>query len=305
MTKSNVINEKNYYDLLEIEKYSKVEDIKKAYKKMVLKYHPDVNKDIDSNEKYKNMVKAYTVLKDAELKEQYDIQLKKDQKVNIPKFKFDFLNTNFLIKPDEIVLKIKIFFKNISFYPKKEKSKIINDKFNEIFDNNYTISDDILSMPLEELEQRLLHSDNRFVKLNAATAIGLKKEIKSYITLEKMLSAADVELKKRIIWAIGNLNMKKSLNMLKLIYNMSNAEIKIEILKAVFKITEGKGSLLYTMLINGLNNVNEDLQAKALELMSLTNKKINYTEFKNIFNNSSKKIKIIIDKLIAENRIVN
>lgn len=64
---------KNYYDILGISKTASTDDIKKAYKKLAMKYHPDRNKDDTSAEKkFKEINEAYQVLGDAEKKKQYD-----------------------------------------------------------------------------------------------------------------------------------------------------------------------------------------------------------------------------------------
>ena len=63
---------KDYYETLGVSKNSSVDEIKKAYKKLALKYHPDRNKDEGSEEKFKEISEAYAVLSDKEKKETYD-----------------------------------------------------------------------------------------------------------------------------------------------------------------------------------------------------------------------------------------
>lgn len=53
---------KNYYDILNINKGATDDEIKKAYKKMALKYHPDRNKSPDATEKFKEISEAYQFL---------------------------------------------------------------------------------------------------------------------------------------------------------------------------------------------------------------------------------------------------
>ena len=60
----------NYYDILGVSKDSSSEEIKKAYRKLSLKYHPDKNPD--GEEKFKELSEAYTVLSDNEKKAHYD-----------------------------------------------------------------------------------------------------------------------------------------------------------------------------------------------------------------------------------------
>jgi len=63
---------KNYYDILGVKKGATEEDIKKAYRRMALKYHPDKNKDPDAEEKFKEIGEAYEILGDCDKKSTYD-----------------------------------------------------------------------------------------------------------------------------------------------------------------------------------------------------------------------------------------
>lgn len=63
---------KDYYKTLGICKGSTEEDIKKAYRKQALKWHPDKNKSAAAEEKFKEIAEAYEVLSDAKKREVYD-----------------------------------------------------------------------------------------------------------------------------------------------------------------------------------------------------------------------------------------
>ena len=63
---------KNYYKILGLNKGATEDDIKKAYRKMALKFHPDKNKDSDAEERFKEIAEAYEVLSDNKKKYKYD-----------------------------------------------------------------------------------------------------------------------------------------------------------------------------------------------------------------------------------------
>lgn len=63
---------KDYYKSLGISKSASEDEIKKAYRKMALKYHPDKNKSPGAEDKFKEIAEAYDVLSDAKKKEIYD-----------------------------------------------------------------------------------------------------------------------------------------------------------------------------------------------------------------------------------------
>nr|XP_053635792.1 dnaJ protein homolog 1-like [Cherax quadricarinatus] len=64
---------KDYYKILGLEKSATDEDIKKAYRKMALMYHPNKNKSFFAEEKFKDIAEAYEVLSDKMKRKIYDI----------------------------------------------------------------------------------------------------------------------------------------------------------------------------------------------------------------------------------------
>src|SRR3989339_2067098 len=63
----------DYYKILGIEKNADASEIKKAYRKLAMKYHPDKTKgDKSLEEKFKKISEAYAVLSDPEKRSQYD-----------------------------------------------------------------------------------------------------------------------------------------------------------------------------------------------------------------------------------------
>ncbi len=63
---------KDYYQILGITKSATSDEIKKAYRKLALQYHPDRNKGKDAEAKFKEVTKAYEVLSDPQKKQTYD-----------------------------------------------------------------------------------------------------------------------------------------------------------------------------------------------------------------------------------------
>ena len=64
---------KNYYDILGVDKKASKEEIKRAYKKLARKYHPDISKESDAEVRFKEINEATGVLLDDAKREQYDM----------------------------------------------------------------------------------------------------------------------------------------------------------------------------------------------------------------------------------------
>src|SRR5829696_2446084 len=63
---------KDYYATLGVDKKASADEIKKAYRKLARKYHPDVSKEKDAKEKFQDVSEAYETLKNPEKRTAYD-----------------------------------------------------------------------------------------------------------------------------------------------------------------------------------------------------------------------------------------
>lgn len=63
---------KDYYEILGVKRTASDREIKKAFRKLAIKYHPDKNKGKDAEEKFREIAQAYEVLSDAEKRKKYD-----------------------------------------------------------------------------------------------------------------------------------------------------------------------------------------------------------------------------------------
>ena len=62
----------DYYDILGVSRDADKEEIKKAYRRLARKYHPDVNKEAGADERFKEINRAYEVLSEPEMRARYD-----------------------------------------------------------------------------------------------------------------------------------------------------------------------------------------------------------------------------------------
>ncbi|XP_017074552.1 dnaJ protein homolog 1 [Drosophila eugracilis] len=75
---------KDFYNILGISRGANDEEIRKAYRKQALRYHPDKNKDAESEERFKEVAEAYEVLSDKKKRDIYDSQGEEGLRRGVP-----------------------------------------------------------------------------------------------------------------------------------------------------------------------------------------------------------------------------
>ncbi|MEI3395624.1 MAG: DnaJ domain-containing protein [Clostridia bacterium] len=131
--------EKNYYDILEVNKNASPEVIEKAYKTLVKKYHPDLqdnNLKNEYEEKIKLINEAFEVLSDSEKRKNYDLNLKQTE--------FSIEDYNNLIS-ENLNLKNEINYlkNNLNNYKNNSQNNINNNLNNNSNNKNSNYSNNI------------------------------------------------------------------------------------------------------------------------------------------------------------------
>ncbi len=147
----------DYYKILGLKRDATVKDIKDAYRKAVMKYHPDITKDKSTEEVLKLVNEAYFVLSDPKRRKEYD-ENNKSFYVDIDK---DF---NSVKKSVESV--IRSLKSNV-----KVIVSVVSSSLQKMFVDRFT-----MKLSNEELLQRVAYSDNDLVKINALRIISSRKQ---------------------------------------------------------------------------------------------------------------------------------
>ncbi len=66
------MSKRDYYEILGIQKNASADEIKSAFRRLARQYHPDVSKEAEAEEKFKEINEAYGILSDQQKRSQYD-----------------------------------------------------------------------------------------------------------------------------------------------------------------------------------------------------------------------------------------
>lgn len=188
---------KDYYNILGLDKYSTQEEIKKGYKKLALKYHPDKNKNNEECKiKFCNITEAYNVLNTDEKKKRYDMFGNMDENdLKFDEDPFQMFNSiftehlnQFNSKKTEnsfdiggIINKLSGFNIETMFGSSSNPGDIFNTLNSKLNDNNDRISNILNNLNI-----------NPKMNLNSNTDSDLIKEVVDDIVIHLNVSICDI-----------------------------------------------------------------------------------------------------------------
>ncbi|NLK63034.1 MAG: DnaJ domain-containing protein [Fusobacteria bacterium] len=288
----------NYYDILDIRKDATISEIRLAYKKAIHKYHPDLNKEKDTSEKFKLLVKAYNTLSNPIKRLEYDkapnyfknsvqnsttINEKDNNKtLNNDKKGVKFIFSNLLKKEH-----LDNFFYNI----KKAKSELRKKRFIERekakIENNIKVNY-YEEMNSVELVARLRTSTNPYVRANMAKLIGIKKDKEYVFDLIKSLSDSSTIVRKEAASALGIIKDYRSLNFLANgIYDYEN-QVRYEIAKSLRNFDDTRA---ISALVKMLSDKDDEVVAEAVYSLGVIGDNEIANEIRKLYKHSSLKVK--------------
>lgn len=114
---------KNYYAILDISVGSDLTTIKKSYRQLALKYHPDKNKSNDAHEKFIEITEAYEILSNESTRAEYDL-----------------LYNKFFVQKEELSSENIVYYKEWEAKGSKKGEEYAKKKYNEFTDilNEFT-----------------------------------------------------------------------------------------------------------------------------------------------------------------------
>jgi len=130
--------EEDYYEILGVSKNAQNKDIKRAFRKLAMQYHPDKNKDPKAQEKFRQIAEAYEVLSDEGKRNQYD-------KFGASAFKDGGNNHNFHFNFNEFFNGFDHFSSFRSHGRSREQRKSGGFKFGFGGESNFFNFDDLFS----------------------------------------------------------------------------------------------------------------------------------------------------------------
>lgn len=260
------MNEKNYYQILGLNKNASANDIKNAYRKLAMKYHPDKNKDNkQAQQKFKEISQAYEVLGDEQKRKQYDnppinpFNIFTDYGFNNP---FDAFKQKFNSNKN-ITIKLSISFEEMINGCKKtfNYNRHVNNKIKK---EQLTIdipkgvqSGKIISFLNAGNSYGYLH--NQFGKLDVIIVVQLSNEYE--IKYPNLIKEQNVTLKQIMLQENLNINTPYGNKTVKLKNTMNNDTI-LKIQEEGIHSSIGKGDLYIKLKIKMPIRLNEEQKIK-------------------------------------------
>ena len=179
----------DYYKILGVNKSSSHDEIKKAYRKLAMKWHPDKNKDNkdEANKKFKEISEAYQILGDENKRKSYDIN------GNMDFSNMNFVNPEDLFKNDDFLKNIfKEINKDLNGYGACSSFTMFNQHRHTPFDFINSISSS--SFMGSSSSSKTIINNNKSREIITTTQNGITKQIikeNGKVISEKILNYID------------------------------------------------------------------------------------------------------------------
>ncbi len=278
----------DYYQILGVEPESTSVDIKKIYRKLVLKYHPDICTEENAEDKFKEIVEAFNVLSDPHKKAEYD----KKYSVVSP---FPDIKKNRLAKVNIAKKLISDIPELISKLVLKIRTIVTPHGSRTDGDEEYFCDADGHSENVEtgELVDKFYNSDNKYVRMHALKCLVARRGKRAFKEIQKAFTDISKEVRFVAIKATGYLNIRQFLSELAELYKKSGREIRKEIVTAYGKMDSKKVS---DLIIKACFDADDNVKIEALNLV----KKIKVVPHKDRFNNLAYEKNEEVKKLAKE-----
>ncbi len=278
-------NTLTYYQILKIDELASNEEIKKAYRQLMLQYHPDVAKTPLASEQFEKVVQAYKVLSNSEERSKYD----KNKHAKFVK------NTISTLKPRNINYKNfrtsiskKLKLKNLINILKINKS-LKEDK------NFFVVPEEILNLHPKDLKLRFLESSNKYVRAEALKSLVINCGTRCYKLIEAGFHDQSKEVKEVAVHAIGKLKIRQGVLHLANLYKTSGPHMRKTIIKCLALINTKKSN---DLVAHSCFDRNESVQLEALKIIKNTKLYEYLPKIKSLIHHQNKDIHLLIKSML-------
>ncbi len=227
-----MISQDDYYKILGVAVQANTDDIKKAYRKLMLKYHPDVASEPLKVDYFESVVRAYKVLSDHKKRVEYNQSHRIHSNINQTKGPNTKTEVNEYSKTES-----KRFghFKFNLFNRSKSNGHESNDDF-------FKIPKEIRSLSIDRLKEQLLQSSNKYVRAEALKAIVVQWGKQGYKLITHGLGDQSREVKEVAVRAIGKLKIRQGLTPLIELYPKSGPNMRKVIIRSIASLEIAKSN---------------------------------------------------------------
>ncbi len=243
----------SYYKVLDLPVNASPEQIKANYRKLILRYHPDVNSSSYAVEKFKEIVNAYKVLS-TPMNGRHNPLIKRSKEQ-------ESSNKTEIVEAEKKKSRL-LFLKRLSLKLKVRFSEKKEFKKGELF---FAIDKELLKIPYNELVQKFRASENKYVRAEALKALCVQYKRQAFKQIMNGLDDISKEVKEVAIKSIGYISIRQGIDKLEKIYDTSSRTTKRVIIRSVSQIPSKKS---VNLILKACFEDDSDLRLEGLKAIS-------------------------------------